>query len=80
MSDKKSIIELARKWRIDNQVYEGGVVLIANDQVYGWKSTLREPENECPGSLAVDIEGHIFEAQGGDDYDGAKCWVAMVSE
>lgn len=46
---------------------------------HGWKSTLREPEAECPGALAVDIDGHIFEALGGNDYDGTKCWVAVVN-
>ncbi|MGC6031423.1 antirestriction protein ArdR [Enterobacter kobei] len=80
MADKKNIIELAERWRNDNQECEGGVVLIENDLAYGWKSTLREPEKERPGALAVDSDGHIFEAQGGNDYDGAKCRVAVVSE
>lgn len=26
---------------------------------------------------AADENGHVFIAEGGDDYNGAKCWVAV---
>lgn len=31
---------------------------------------LREPEKERPRALIVNINGHVFEAQGGNNYDG----------
>lgn len=66
----------AAKWRKANQDHRGGVVLIWEGEVYGWKSALREPHKERPGVYAVDEAGHVFVAEGGDDYNGAKCWVA----
>ncbi|SFT92726.1 hypothetical protein SAMN05192562_10377 [Kosakonia arachidis] len=32
---------------------------------------------EQPGAIAVDPEGHVFIAQGGNDDDGTKGWVSM---
>ena len=43
-------------------------------QAYGWKNALRDPGHERPGALAVDVDGHVWEAVGGDDYHGAKSW------
>lgn len=71
------LVRLAARWRSDNPGHEEGVVLIWNGQVYGWKNNLRNAEHEQPGAIAVDPEGHLFVAEGGNDYDGAKCWVAM---
>ena len=53
-----------------------GVVLIWEGEVYGWKNCLRDAAHERPNAIAVDEQGHVFIAQGGNDYDGAKCWVA----
>lgn len=33
--------------------------------------------SERPGAYAVDKDGLIFMAEGGDDYNGAKAWVAV---
>lgn len=45
--------------------------------MYGWKNCLRDAAHERPGVYAVDEAGHVFIAEGGDDYNGAKCWVAV---
>lgn len=54
-----------------------GVVLLWNGRVYGWKDSLRDAGHERPGALAVDIEGRIYEAQGGSDEAGAAAWVVV---
>ncbi|EPJ6132876.1 hypothetical protein [Citrobacter freundii] len=33
-------------------------------------------KHERPGVIAVDVDENVFIAEGGNDYDGAKCWVA----
>lgn len=70
----------ARKWRNANQDHRGGVVLIWQGAVYGWKDSLRDASDESPGVYAVNETDHIFIAEGGDEYNGAKCWVAAVFE
>lgn len=67
----------ATKWRAGNQEHPGGVVLVWEGEVYGWKSELCDPESERPGAYAVDKAGVVFKAEGGDDYKGAKAWVAV---
>ncbi|TRN52798.1 hypothetical protein DT385_26010 [Pseudomonas syringae] len=66
----------ANKWRKINQDHRGGIVLIWQGAVYGWKDALRDASHERPGVFAVDETGHIFIASGGDEYNGAKGWVA----
>lgn len=65
------------RWRADNQEHCDGVVLVWGGVVYGWKNELRDPESERPGAYAVDKAGLVFKATGGDDYNGAKAWVAV---
>lgn len=67
----------AIKWRAVNQEHPGGVVLVWEGVVYGWKNELRDPASERPGAYAVDMAGFVFKAEGGDDYNGAKAWVAV---
>ncbi|EOB1140056.1 hypothetical protein ACIQHW_004205 [Escherichia coli] len=52
-------------------------MLIWDGEAYGWKNVLRDPLHERPGAIAVDAEGNMFIAEGGNDYDGAKCWVVF---
>ncbi|PHX46475.1 hypothetical protein AO354_21185 [Pseudomonas syringae pv. syringae] len=66
----------ASKWRKINQDHRGGIVMIWQGTVYGWKDSLRDASQERPGVFAVDETGHIFIAEGSDDYNGAKGWVA----
>ncbi len=70
------IQEVAAQYRASEQgdVATCGYVLIYLGRVSGWKRELTRPETVCPGSLAVDADGQIFEAQGGNDYDGALRW------
>ncbi|TPG88573.1 antirestriction protein ArdR [Pseudomonas caspiana] len=65
------------KWRSRNPERQAGVVLIWQGEVYGWKNKLRDAVHERPGAYAVDEEGHLFIAEGGDDRNGAKCWVVV---
>ncbi len=41
------------------------------------KIASRDAGYERPGAIAIDTDGHVLFAEGGNDYDGAKCWVAM---
>jgi len=65
---------LAIKYRANHPEEAGGVVMITNGQVYGWKDQLRDPRSEAPGAVAVSSEGQIFVAAGGNNYDGAEYW------
>ncbi|MDH4602421.1 MULTISPECIES: antirestriction protein ArdR [Pseudomonas syringae group] len=67
----------ATKWRKGNQEHRDGFVLVWEGTVYGWKDELRDPASERPGAYAVDVAGLVFKAEGGDDYNGAKEWVAI---
>jgi hypothetical protein len=67
----------ADQWRARNLNRPGGVVLIWEGAVYGWKNCLRDAAHEQPGAFAVDETGHVFIAEGGNEYEGAKCWVAV---
>lgn len=58
----------ATKWRAGNQEHPGGVVLVWEGEVYGWKNELRDPASERPGAYAVDKAGLVFKADCGDDY------------
>ena len=71
-------VGIAKVWRQRNQEHaDSGVVLIWDGEAYGWKNVLRDPQHERPGAIAVDAEGNMFIAEGGNDYDGAKCWVVF---
>lgn len=69
----------ATKWRQANQEHSDGVVLVWKGEVYGWKDCLRDANHERPGAYAVDEAGHVFITEGGDEQNGAKCWVAVGS-
>lgn len=82
MPNISAIVKAATKWR-SNQAKQGlktysesGVVCVAfnrgKHEVYGWKNCLRDPQSEMPGSFAVDVGGAVYEAVGGNAYDGAK--------
>lgn len=73
--NKESLVKTASKWRRENPSHQGGIVLIWEGSVYGWKNELRNPESEQPGALAIDSDGQIYVAVGGNDYDGATSWV-----
>ncbi|MDH4845074.1 antirestriction protein ArdR [Pseudomonas sp. BN605] len=64
----------AQNWRDSNQCNQGGIVLVWQGTVYGWKNELRDPQHEQPGAIAVDPTGQVFIAEGGDAYNGATHW------
>ncbi|MEY2151134.1 hypothetical protein AB7849_09465 [Rhodanobacter sp. 115] len=68
--------EIAAGWRAtqDDTTRTSGVVLIWNDRVTDWKDCLCDPHQNVPGVQAVDPDGHVFVAEGGNDYDGAERW------
>lgn len=71
-----SNIEIAKHWRTQNTEHaNSGVVLIFDGVAYGWKDSLRDPQHERPGAIAVDIFCNEYIATGGNDYDGAKEWI-----
>lgn len=74
--ENRKILEVASKYRVDSD-RPTGVVLIWDGSVHGWKDKLRDACHERPGAIAVDSDAHICQAQGGDDYNGAKQWVAI---
>ncbi len=76
----EEIRNIAANWRQANPENPGGVVLVWQGAVYGWKDELRNPEHEQPGAFAVDACGNVFIAEGGDDYNGAKCWTAVPAD
>ena len=69
----KQAARVALKYRKDEQ-QPGGVVLVWAGQAYGWKNELRDPQSERPGALAVDTDGCVWIAAGGNDHAGAERW------
>ncbi len=68
----------AKKWREENESYQGGVVVFYDNEIQGWVNCLRDPETWRPGCIAVDELGNEFVATGGNDQNGAKCWQKNV--
>lgn len=77
--EQETLRAIAAEWRLSEQ-HDAGVVLIGQNNAYGWKSSLRDPQSEQPGVYAVDDDGHIFKTEGGNDYDGAEIWTAVDSQ
>lgn len=77
----KHELELARTWR-ERQGTDCerslGYVVIFNGSVAGWKRELDFPQGWEPGCLAISPEGEVFQAVGGNDYDGAEAWQALA--
>lgn len=73
-----SVRAAATRYRQSNRGDEAtaGFVLIYLGRAFGWKRYLDRPESVCPGVFAVDCEGVVYEAAGGDDERGAQRWVA----
>ena len=70
-------VEVSQRYRSDYPGHAEGVVLVWQDEAYGWKDRLRDPESERPGVYAVDAKGRVWEAVGGNDYDGAERWESV---
>lgn len=75
----EAIREQAQFWRTHSEAgCEGetvGYVVIFEGRPVGWKRYLDNPQGWEPGCLAVSPEGDIYQAVGGNDYDGAEAWV-----
>lgn len=63
------------------QAMRAGVVLLAHTggswAVYAWKDQLSDPRCEAPGAVAVDVLGNIWQATGGNEYEGAETWEVL---
>lgn len=76
-------VSAAAAWREREglgEINQDGVVLVFQGVAYGWKSTLRDPQHERPGVVAVDGAGNAWIACGGDDYNGATGWWPAFGE
>lgn len=73
----QAIARRYRRMEAMPEINAGGVVLIYRGQAYGWRDCVRDPHQDCPGALAVDLGGQVWQAQGGDDYHGARAWVPV---
>lgn len=73
----ESLRAISVKWRAGNKGRHDGLVLIFQGCVYGWKNELRDPQCERPGAYAVDKNGLVYQAEGGDEYNGALAWIAV---
>jgi hypothetical protein len=74
----ETLQKTAQHWRESNQCHQGGIVLVWQGAVYGWKNELRDPQHEQPGAFAVDSAGKVFIAEGGDPYNGAIRWSPLA--
>jgi len=52
MSQIEALRTTATQWRTANPDRRGGVVLIWQGSVYGWKNCLRDASHEQPGAYA----------------------------
>lgn len=75
VSEQASYAATAAAYRKAWPGHDHGVILIWEGKAYAWKNCLRDPQHERPGAIAIDENGHVFIAEGGDDDNGAKCWV-----
>ena len=77
MSAAQDARAAAEAWRARWPGHAGGVVLVWSGEGYGWKNCLRDAGHERPGALAVDADGNVYRAEGGNDLDGASVWVVV---
>lgn len=75
--DKTLAVAVAQRYRSDYPGHDDGVVLVWQDEAYGWKDQLRDPQSERPGVYAVDANGNAWEAVDGNEYDGAERWESV---
>lgn len=78
MAALRELRVIAAEWRIAHRI--SGIVLIQGGSVTGWKTSLQDAYLERPGVYAVDDDGHVFVAAGGNRKSGAKCWVVVARE
>lgn len=76
----ETLREQARIWWENQEAgseRELGYVVIFNGQIVGWKRELDNPQGWEPSCLAVAADGSVYEAVGGNDYDGAEAWLRL---
>lgn len=70
------IVRLAQLWRQENgYLGRGGVVVVFENEVQGWVSTLRSPGHWQPGCVAVAETGECWTAIIGNAQHGSLMWL-----
>jgi len=77
-TDYQHQIKLAQQWRAEHPEYPNGLVIVFGDTITGWRDRLRDPQDFEPNVTAIDENGNCWQAVGGDAYNGAKRWQAIV--
>lgn len=72
MSRIQNLHKAATRYRKRERL-TGGVVIFNAGLPTGWMNTLRDPHAWQPGVKAVDADGNLWTAWGGDEY-GAESW------
>lgn len=73
-----SLIEIAAKWRKENDyVNKEGVLIIYNGEVQSWVNVLRNPEHWVSGCYAISENNEIWQTIAGDEYNGALMWLRI---
>lgn len=73
-----SLIEIAAKWRKENDyVNKEGVLIIYNGEVQSWVNVLRNPEHWASGCYAILENNEIWQTIAGDEYNGALMWLRI---
>lgn len=67
------LLATANAWRITKN-YTDGVVVIFDGAVNGWVDELRDPNHWAPDCIAVNTQGELWIAAGGNAHDGAARW------
>jgi hypothetical protein len=77
----KQMMNTVNKWRTNNiERVAGGVIVVCDDEIQGWVNELRDPEHWRPGCIAINENGELYLATGGDDQNGAKSWQPMTDK
>lgn len=72
----KNLTKLAQEYRAKYAArgWTGGVVIIHDGHAVGWCQDLPETRKWVPGCYAVDQDGRVWLATGGDDCKGCEWW------
>ena len=77
LTEIQEAIALATLWRQERTEshLKGGVVIVYESTIVGWRDKLRNPEDFCPGCIAVSSSSEVWESFGGDCGMGAESWL-----
>ena len=78
----KQMKKLARQFREErpNIPERKGFVIFWLMQVTAWTLDLEDPKRWSPGCIAINSEGALWEAKGGNEQDGAERWEPLTKQ